>query len=385
MVKYDTCAILNLTANNAALYPLTYNRPIAALPFAGRYRLIDFMLSPLSYAHIASVALFIGDSGRSIYDHVRSGKDWKLDSRIRGGIFTFSQQNWKARHHHENQIEDYYYNHRIFLERSRCQYVLVAGTKIIANVNFRNLKSAHIESGKDISLVYADSHPDLFGKDHPNERFLDIDTKGQVKKLLKKSQLSETHYTYPVSLNMFLLSTDLLRDLIDQARARGEYMEVDELVQAHLMDYSINLFKHESYIANINHLMAYYQANVDMLNYQNFKDLFHSDQPVLTKTKNGVPSYYHERSFVRNAIVGTGCKMFGEVLDSVINRRVLVGENARVTHSVILQGAQIGEGAVVEYAILDKGAQIAPGAIIRGTKEQIKIIGKNHFVDAKIH
>ena len=69
----------------------------------------------------------------------------------------------------------------------------------------------------------------------------------------------------------------------------------------------------------------------------------------------------------------------------MINRRVLVGENARVTHSVILQGAQIGEGAVVEYAILDKGAQIAPGAIIRGTKEQIKIIGKNHFVDAKIH
>ena len=71
MVKNKLCAILNLTEDDQLLKPLTQNRPIAALPFADRYRVIDFALSSICHAEIDSVALFIAESGRSIYDHIR--------------------------------------------------------------------------------------------------------------------------------------------------------------------------------------------------------------------------------------------------------------------------------------------------------------------------
>ncbi|WP_445659399.1 hypothetical protein [Aerococcus urinae] len=90
MVQNKVCAILNLTENDNDLYPLTKQRPIAMLPFACRYRLLDFALSSITYANMRSAALFIGRSGRSVYDHIRSGKPWDLDT-YRGGIFTFSQ------------------------------------------------------------------------------------------------------------------------------------------------------------------------------------------------------------------------------------------------------------------------------------------------------
>lgn len=144
MVKNKLAAIINATEDNSCLKPLTNKRPIAALPFAGRYRIIDFVLSNISHAGIDSAALFIGDSGRALYDHIRSGDAWDLDSQIKGGIFTFSQQNWKLAHHREHEHEDYYYNHRIYLSRSNAKYVFVSGSKIIANIDIKALKkTAH--------------------------------------------------------------------------------------------------------------------------------------------------------------------------------------------------------------------------------------------------
>ena len=92
MKMNSICAILNLTEDEKALKPLTQARPIASLPFASRYRLIDFNLSSISHAEINSVGIFIAGSGRSIYDHIRSGSVWNLESGLTGGIFTYSQQ-----------------------------------------------------------------------------------------------------------------------------------------------------------------------------------------------------------------------------------------------------------------------------------------------------
>ena len=113
------CAILNLTEDETALKPLTRIRPIASLPFASRYRLIDFNLSSISHAEIKSVGMFIAGSGRSIYDHIRSGSVWNLESGLTGGIFTYSQQVLKAVQEKNGDAPDFYMNHKEFIERSK--------------------------------------------------------------------------------------------------------------------------------------------------------------------------------------------------------------------------------------------------------------------------
>lgn len=381
-MKNKTAAILNLTEDNKYLKPLTNNRPIAALPFASRYRIIDFALSSIYHAGIDSVALFIGESGRSIYDHVRSGDSWHLDSSIRGGVFTFSHQNWKAEHHFDDESEDYYYNHRLYLERSRAEYVFVAGSKIIANVDINALRSNHIEVGRDVSLVYKNIPAEMVGPSHDNERVLEFGDNRQLVDLHNNDDYPSSDIC-SCSLNMYMVSVEFLLSLLDRALKEEQYLEIDDLIQYYMLDYTVNPYEFTGYTANIHSVQAYYQANMDMLNRQAFISLFHSSQPIITKSKNGVPAFYSVRSFARNSIIATGTKVFGEVIGSLVNRRVTIGENASVKNSILLQGSEIGEGARIEYAILDKNVTVEPGVQIIGSKNNIKVIAKNTIVRAQ--
>ena len=229
MVKNNICAIINLTEDATELKPLTNNRPIAALPFAGRYRIIDFMLSDLAHAEINSVGLFIGESGRSIYDHVRSGGAWDLQSEVAGGIFTFSHQDWKRNNPNAHENEDFYYNHRLFLERSKSEYVFLAGSKIIANLDIIAVRKQHIQSGKDVTVVYKHfdknqisdqellAHGIVFDGDDI-EKFTDYVTPSEDGKV-------------NLSLNMYLLGVDKMLSIIDKATEEGVYLELNELLQ----------------------------------------------------------------------------------------------------------------------------------------------------------
>lgn len=382
MVKNKLCAILNLTEDDQLLKPLTQNRPIAALPFADRYRVIDFALSSICHAEIDSVALFIAESGRSIYDHIRSGAAWDLDSQVSGGIFTFSQQNWKLRHHQENLYEDYYYNHRVFMSRAKAEYVFVAGSKIIANVDIRGVFRHHVAEGKDITLIYKQLDKEKLGDQNPKSRALKFDTNRQVKGLVEYGDLGEEEKV-DASLSMYLLSVKTLNDIIDRAVDEEVYMEVDELVQHYLLDYTVNPYKYTGYMANIDSIQRYYKANMDMLDRQNFTSLFYSSQPILTKTKNGVPSYYAPSSDVRSSVVASGSYLAGKVERSLISRKVHVSEGAHVKESIILQGTKIGDGARVEYAILDKGCVVEPGAHVIGTPDNVVVISKNTVIPAE--
>lgn len=381
MAKNKLAAIVNLTEDNSPLYPLTNNRPIAALPFAGRYRIIDFVLSGLSYASIDSVALFIGESGRSIYDHIRSGAQWDLQSNIGGGVFTFSQQNWKHRYKIEEDYEDYYYNHRIYLQRSKSDYVFVSGSRVIANNNIQAIVKQHIASEADITLIYKSLTHEAIGHTDHHDYILTFDENERFKDLVDYNEAQEVD-KIDISLGKFLIGTDLLLAMIDRAGREEIYMNIDELIRFYLLDYKINTYEYTGYAASIDSIQAYYDANMEMLDRQKFTSLFHSSIPVLTKTKHGAPTYYAETAEATNLICGTDTFIAGKVDHAVINRRVRVEEGAEVRHSIILQGTKIGAGAKVEYAIIDKNSVIEPGAQIIGSPDNLIVIGKNSHISA---
>ncbi|AXY26014.1 glucose-1-phosphate adenylyltransferase subunit GlgD [Suicoccus acidiformans] len=382
MVKNKLAAIINLTEDNQSLRPLTNNRPIAALPFAGRYRIIDFVLSSISYAGIDSVALFIGDSGRSIYDHIRSGSEWDLQSSIGGGVFTFSQQNWKHRYRIEEEHEDYYYNHRIYLQRSHSDYVFVSGSSIISNNNLLAVTQQHVASGADITMIYkSQSAFEDRGEEDLVDEALILDEEGRFKDIVPFEEVLNDEKIHS-SLGKYIISTQTLLDLIDRATAEQVYMNINELIHFYLMDYSVNTYEYTGYAANIDTIGAYYSANMEMLSRSKFTSLFHGSIPVLTKTKHGAPTYYDENSNAREVIVGTDSYIGGTVERSVLNRRVTVGEGAQVSDSIILQGTKIGENAEIRYAIIDKNTVIEPGAKIIGTPDNLIVIGKGSHINA---
>lgn len=378
MAKNSICAIINLTEDVSGLKPLTNSRPIAALPFAGRYRIIDFMLSDLAFAEIESVALFIGGSGRAIYDHVRSGAAWDLQSEVSGGIFTYSHQDWKRKNPMANDHEDFYYNHRLFLQRSNAGYVFIAGSKIIANVDINAVRQQHLQSGKDVTVVYKHFDENQISKSELLDNGIVIED-GVVKKFIDYSIPSQDGKVN-LSLNMFFVSVDKMLEIMDKATADGVYLELNDLLQHYAPGCSLNTFEYTGYAANIDTIDKYYKANIELLSFPTFASLFQASIPVLTKKKHGAPTYYAPESEVKEAFVGSDTFISGTVKRSVLNRRVVVEKDAIVLNSILLQGSKIGEGAQVEYAILDKNTVVEPGAKVIGSPDNIKVIAKNSHI-----
>lgn len=370
------CAILNLTEDETALYPLTRVRPIASLPFASRYRLVDFNLSSISHAEIKSVGMFIAGSGRSIYDHIRSGSIWDLESGLAGGIFTYSQQLLKAIQEQNGDAPDFYMNHKEFITRSKGEYVIVMGSKILANVDIKAIMQHHLAKDGALTVVYK-TVPRSFLENRPDEKVLKIDRDEYLVRLTDAKDAPEDLERLAMSMNMYFMRADKMLELIQRAEAEDVQLDSDKLVEHYMPEYQINTYEYTGYMANIDSIPAYFNANMEMLEKNKFSSLFHGSQNVITKVKNGAPTYYSKEAHVKNAQFATGCFVEGTVEDSLIFRKVNIAKGAEVRKSIIMQGAEIGEGAILEYCILDKNVTIGPGVTLKGTKDNLVVIEKN--------
>lgn len=373
------CAILNLTEDETALKPLTRIRPIASLPFASRYRLIDFNLSSISHAEIQSVGMFIAGSGRSIYDHIRSGSVWNLESGLTGGIFTYSQQMLKAVQERNGDALDFYMNHKEFIDRSQAEYVVIMGSKIVANIDIKAVMQHHLAKDGDVTVLYK-SVPRAFLENRPHEKVLQIDRDEYLLHLVDAKDASSELDRFAMSMNMYFMRADKMLELIQRAELEGLNLDADKLIEHYLPEYQVNTYEYTGYLANIDSIPAYFNANMEMLEKNKFSALFHGSQNVITKVKNGAPTYYSKAAHVKNAQFATGCVIEGTVEDSLIHRKVNIAKDAEVRNSIIMQGAKIGEGAVLEYCILDKNVTIGPGVTLKGTKDNLVVIEKNKTI-----
>ena len=373
------CAILNLTEDETALKPLTRLRPIASLPFASRYRLIDFNLSSISHAEIKSVGMFIAGSGRSIYDHIRSGSVWNLESGLTGGIFTYSQQMLKAVQERNGDALDFYMNHKEFIERSQAEYVVIMGSKILANVDIKAVMQHHLTKDGDITVLYK-SVPQSFLENRPHEKILQIDRDEYLLHLVDAKDASSELDRFAMSMNMYFMRADKMLELIHRAEIEELNLDSDKLIEHYLPEYQVNTYEYTGYLANIDSIPAYFNANMEMLEKNKFSALFHGSQSVITKVKNGAPTYYSKEAHVKNAQFATGCVIEGTVEDSLIFRKVTIAKDAEVRNSMVMQGSKIGEGAIIEYCILDKNVTIGPGVTLKGTKDNLVVIEKNKTI-----
>lgn len=381
MKKSKVCAILNLTEPDQQLQPLTTERPLAMMPFASRYRLLDFNLSSIAYAGARSAALFISRSGRSVYDHIRSGKPWDLDT-YSGGIFTFSQIDHKrALYEAGSRMGAFYDDHRAFIKNANAKYVFLAGSKVIALVSLNDVIEQLEASDAQAARIYS-CVPRSFIEYHPNERMVVLDEAKHVTDLLLEGVTPIRTNTVCYDMNMTVMESQLLLEIIDRAEAEDVNDSLDVVVDHYLEEYTVLGVEHQGYVANIDTIRSYFNASMAMLDAESFGELLHGKVPVLTKGQNGIPVYYARGSEVRSAQIATGCEIFGQVVHSQLSRKVRVEAGASVDHSIIWQNCHIGAGATIRYAILDKNVTVEPGATLIGVPENPIIVGKGETVTA---
>ena len=357
---------------------LVTERLMASIPFAGRYRMIDFILSSMVSSGIDNISIIVRNNYHSLMDHLGSGREWDL-TRKNGGLTIippFAEKTVKM------------YNGRVealasileLLRDQKEEYVVMSDANIAVNFDFSAMLQAHIESGADVTVAYkeeelADSlkNLDIMKEDF----FYTLSLEGdRVKKIYVNSEESGPQN---LSMNIYILKRELLIDLIHTAFVRG-YVYFERDILAHRLDkLNVKAYRFDGYLARITDMKSYFDENMKLLKDENLDSLF-SGNPIYTKVRDDNPTRYINGSKAKNVMVADGCVIEGEIENSILFRGVKVAKGAKVKNCILMQDTVIEEGAIVDYTITDKKVVISAGKEMKGADTFPLYIAKGHRV-----
>lgn len=325
--------IIDATTYTNAIEDLTVNRSMAAVPFAGRYRLIDFILSNMVNSDIDSVAIFPKYQYRSLMDHLGSGKQWDLN-RKRDGLFFFPSPHLNDQYSEFGSIRQLS-DHIDYFLRSKQEYAVIANSYTVCNIDFKDVLAKHVKMGCDITEIRKDGE----------------------------------------SLQMYVMSTKLLLNLIHDNNQTG-YKTIAQVIMDNTHKLMICDYEFDGYVAIIDSTESYYRHSLEMLKPEVWQQLFLTNRPILTKVKDEPPARHGQNAIVKNSMIANGSVIEGHVENSIIFRAVHIGKGTVVKNGIIMQKSQIGDDCVLENVVLDKDVKVGSGIELKGTSDLPVVLRK---------
>lgn len=362
--------LINLEHEHDFLNELTYFRCGAAVPFAGRYRLIDFTLSNMSNSNINEIAIFTRSKYRSLMDHLGSGADWNLDKR-HGGLFILPPD-WNDPNDISKGDLSHFHHNRDYFKRGQSDYVLISGSQFICNAAYDELFKQHLERGADVTLLT--TIYDQLLPEHNACIKVGADENGVVHSLTNDPKNSR------VFSGVYVLRKSLLLDLVDECIANYKSHFFLDGIKSNLDRLNIHSYHFNGYSAIVNSIDSYYRQNMALLDTTAYRLLFSNGQRVLTKVGNQAPTKYTGIANVSGSLVATGGVIEGTVENSILFSDVQVGKGAYVKNCIIMKHCIIEPGAYLENVIMDKDVKITMDQVLIGAKEMPYIIAKRKIV-----
>lgn len=340
---------------------LASHRSVAAIPFGGRYRLIDFTLSNMVNSGLSKMCIITKSNYRSLMEHVGSGKDWDL-SRKNGGILIFppyalgeSHGLFQGRLEALKRVLEY-------ISSSKEKYVILSDCDMIYNLNYNDVIKYHIEKNAQITAVYTKK---LINSDESVHKIIyEPDESGMARDILV---YPITEGEYNVGLDTWVLDKDFLEMLIRDAIAHNYKDFSHDVLAKRVGSLRIFCYEYSGYYAHIDSLKSYYDNSMDLLQSHRRNSLFYSETgPIFTKTKDTAPTRYTTDAKVTNSLIANGCIIEGDVENSVIFRGVKIGKGSKVKNSILMQHTTIGEEAHLDSIITDSDVYVRNGRVLLG-------------------
>ncbi|AGK70583.1 glycogen biosynthesis protein,glucose-1-phosphate adenylyltransferase [Streptococcus cristatus] len=373
--KYS--AILGNTVGFHDMSTLTDHRPVASLPFGGKYRLIDFPLSSLANAGVRSVfGIFQQDNISSVFDHIRSGREWGLSTLLSHyylGIYN-------TRVESSTVGKEYYEQLLTYLKRSGSNQTVALNCDVLINIDLNQVFHLHNTTKQPMTVVY---------KKLPSKGISDVNAVLQISETdhvigHKLHSDKDQGELFNMSTDIFVVNTPWLIEKLEEEAQKEFPQKLRYVLRDLAAEVGAFAYEYTGYLANIHSVGSYYKANIDMLEQQKFYSLFSPNQKVYTKVKNEEPTYYATGSKVNRSQFASGSIVEGEVENSVISRNTRILAGSSVKDSLLFPRVVVGKNAVLEYAIADKGVEIAEGVVVRGTAEHPVVLKKGQKVTEDI-
>lgn len=367
MTGKNIVGIIFSNAYDECLPELTGLRTMGSIPFAGRYRLIDFALSNMVNAGVEKVGVITKANYQSLMDHLGTGKPWDL-SRKTEGMFLLPPFSTADASNNGDKIGSLK-GIMGFINQSKEEYVLFSDCNSVFNVDIEELMDFHTEKNADITIAYKNGKAPALN----DIIIMDIDADSKVTQVAVGAH-SDDNVNY--SLNVILMKKSLLERLMNEAISLNYNDFEADIIQRNVNKLNIYGFEFKGYATVIDSMKSYFNASMDLLNIDNCNELFNNERPVYTKIKDDMPATYGIGSKIKNSLVANGCIIEGEVENSIIYRGVRIEKGAVVKNSIVMHESFIAAGASLNYTIIDKMSAITPNKTLSGADNYPIYVGK---------
>jgi glucose-1-phosphate adenylyltransferase len=335
---------------------LSKHRAKPAVPFGGKYRIIDFPLSNCVNSNIYTIAVLTQYLPRSLHEHIGIGRSWDLDRKF-GGIELLAPFQGKEGDWYNGTAHAVFKNMSYFIEKNADNVIILSGDHIY-KMNYQKMIREHENNNADLTIAVKPVEWEMaseFG-------ILSVNDEGRITEFEEKPAKPKSNLA---SMGIYIFKASALEKvLIEFCGEKGLTDFGKDIIPAMIENMNVFGYRFEDYWRDVGTLEEYWKANMELLERNPPLNLYDRELSIYTRHPEVPPARFGENSSVVKSIVSGGCLVDGRVENSVLCSEVIVEEGAVIRNSIILDRAVIKKGTIIDRTIVDKDAVIGANSVI---------------------
>lgn len=381
MLKKECVAMLLAGGQGSRLGSLTRNIAKPAVPFGGKYRIIDFSLSNCANSNIDTVGVLTQYKPFVLNSYIGAGAAWDLD-RAFGGVNILPPYMGETEGSWYKGTANAIYQNINFINYYDPDYVLIISGDHIYKMNYAALIDYHKEKEAEVTI----STLEVPWKEAPRFGILSVDEDYRITKFQEKPPYPASNLA---SMGVYLFNWPILKEaLFEDELDEGSEHDFGKNVIPRLLNKGRRLYAYsfQGYWKDVGTIESYYEANMEVLRSKDCIDIFDSEFRVFSNDIVQTPHYVGAEAKIENSLISNGCVVLGEVYNSILAPGVYVGEASQIRDSIIFHHAKIGADSYIERAIIGEKTEIQSHCIIRAKDKnssdlsEITVVQDHHII-----
>lgn len=356
---------------------LTQNIAKPAVPFGGRYRIIDFTLSNCVNSGITDVGVVTQYQPLALNSHIGNGASWGLDG-INSGLTILQPYSSSDGEKWFQGTAHAIYQNIAYINQMNPQYVLILSGDHIYKMNYETMLEEHKKNGASLTVAVIEvpiKEASRFGimNTDENDRIIEFEEKPEE----PKNNLA--------SMGIYIFNWARLKEVLTNSYSKDSQMlDFGKNVIPSYLDSGENVYAHRfnGYWKDVGTIDSLWEANMEFIDTENELDIRDRSWRIFSKNTSSPPHFLTDTASVENSLIVDGCYVAGEVKDSILSTDVQVKEGTKIEKSIIMPGAKIGENVTIKNAIVGEDAVIGDNAVVYDENE-IVVVGYSEVIGVK--
>ncbi|WP_425540046.1 glucose-1-phosphate adenylyltransferase [Microaceticoccus formicicus] len=357
--KNKVAAMLLAGGQGSRLKAMTRDIAKPAVPFGGKYRIIDFALSNATNSDIRDIGILTQYKPYYLHEHIGIGSSWDYD-RNYGGLRILSPYSTEAGGRWYEGTANAIYENIDYLDKIGPEYVLILSGDHIYKMDYNKLLSYHKQMGSDVTIAVMEvpwEEASRFG-------IINIDEENKIVEFDEKPEVPKNNLA---SMGIYMFNWPTLRAaLISDSKDENSKHDFGMNILPGLLNngHPMYVWKFDGYWKDVGTVKSYWEANLDLLDPNNSLNVYDKSWRIYTRGKNLPPHYVSNNAIVKSALVNEACEIYGNVENSVLFSSVIIEEGAKVYNSVLLPNSIVRKNAVVYNSVILDGIVIEEDEVI---------------------